>query len=738
MSKKKTHAIIAILSVWAILQFAPLSFSVSNFNIHSDGKGFYFTSPFNRLSVANAAAQKIVFPPEWPHAESDLLPDPALVFGRLPNGFRYVLLENHQPKNRVSLHLNVQAGSMHESDEQRGLAHFLEHMLFCGSTNFKPGELVKYFQNIGMQFGPDANAHTGFNETVYDILLPEGSKESLEKALLVIHDYAEGALLLQTEIDRERGVILAEKRARDSAAYRTFVSTMKFEFPEAKVSQRLPIGSEAVIKNADRSRLKEYYDTWYRPETMILVMAGDFDVKQAISLIEERFVTMSARAPPGLDTDFGTIKHKGIKTFYHYEKETGNTSVTIEMVKKIMRRPDSLSYQKEMLIKDIADRIVQTRLNALVGKSDSPFTSASISSGRYLHQIEYAQIDAKCSPENWEKSLSLIEQILRQVLIYGFTKSELERIKKEFLSRLDNAVKKASTRSSQALARQIIRSLNTNRVFISPVQKQKLLSPLINSLTLDDVHDSFKKTWAPEHRLVLLTGNAKLSSGRNAAQEQILKVYTHSSQVEVFRPVETKSVFFPYLPEPDKPGQIINITNISDLGIVQVDFKNGVRLNLKKTDFKADEILFSLNFGAGRSSEPPEKPGLAELCVEVINESGLGTLEKEEMKRALAGKNTDVIFGVNKEHFFFKGETVRKEVLLVFQLLYAHLTDPGYRKDAYTLSMERFRQKYISLSSSIDGALVLSGKRFLAGGDSRFGLPPYDVFEKLTLNDIRS
>jgi zinc protease len=163
----------------------------------------------------------------WPHDHSDLNPDPAATFGRLPNGFRYVLMNNRRPENRVSLHLYVGAGSLNETDTQQGVAHFLEHMLFNGSTHFPPGELVRYFQSIGMQFGNDANAHTGFDETVYDIILPAGDEQNLKKGLLVVSDYAMGALLLEEEVQRESGVILSEMRSRDSTDYRTFEATLK-------------------------------------------------------------------------------------------------------------------------------------------------------------------------------------------------------------------------------------------------------------------------------------------------------------------------------------------------------------------------------------------------------------------------------------------------------------------------------------------------------------------------------
>ena len=178
-----------------------------------------------------------------------------------------------------------------------GVAHYLEHMLFNGSTHFKPDELVEYFQSIGMRFGSDANAHTGFFETVYDIFLPSGDSSSMDKGLLVLDDFARGALLLESEVERERGVILAEKRERDSVSYRTFEATLGFELQGSRLAQRLPIGTEEVITRADQSLLKGYYDTWYRPDNMVLVVVGDFDVKTAEKLITDRFSAMEPRAP---------------------------------------------------------------------------------------------------------------------------------------------------------------------------------------------------------------------------------------------------------------------------------------------------------------------------------------------------------------------------------------------------------------------------------------------------------
>ncbi|MBN1930803.1 MAG: insulinase family protein [Desulfobacterales bacterium] len=721
-----------------ILGYSILSISLTLLFTNCSNIPYIKHSFLKYLSVVNSIADDIHCPPKWSHEQSDILPDPALVFGKLPNGFRYILMKNHTPVDRVGMHLHVQAGSLNESDKQQGLAHFLEHLLFCGSKHFQPGELVKYFQQIGMQFGPDANARTGFNETIYDVLLPKGDRENLEKGLIVMQDYAEGALLLQSEIERERNVILAEKRTRDSASYRTLVSTLKFEFPEAMFSKRLPIGIEEVIEKADRKLLKDFYDTWYRPDNIVLVMVGDFDISLATSLIKKNFEKLSSRAPAASKPNIGNIDHKGLKVFYHFEKETGNTTVTIEVLKKITPEPDSSAFQKKDLIKNISDRIVQDRLDTLIGKPGTPYTSAVIGSGIHLKYVEYAQISADCSPENWKKTLTLLEKTLRAALCYGFTQSELERVKKDFLSELDNAVNSMATRSSRTLAREILYNLNNDRVFQSPEQQRNLFAPFINSLTLQQANESFRQTWAPNHRLVLVTGNVKIDAKATKPEALIRATYNKSRRQEVSKPIEKKSVKFPYLPDPGKSGRIIDKREISDLGILRIKFENGVYLNLKKTDFEADEVQVNIAFGNGRAEEPASKSGLAALTSEVMNESGLAALTRDEIDRALAGKNTSIKFDISEDRFLFEGKTVSKEIYLLFQLLYAHLVDPGYREDAYKLCMEKFKQKYSALSRSISGAMHLSGERFLAGNDSRFGLPVYEDFKTLTLEDIRS
>ncbi|RJP84987.1 MAG: insulinase family protein [Desulfobacteraceae bacterium] len=689
--------------------------------------------------LSSIAAQDAIFNPtrQWAQETSDLKPDASVIYETLPNGFRYILMKNSRPESRVSMHLYIQAGSMHEAENERGIAHFLEHMLFNGSENFKPGELVKYFQGIGMKFGPDANAHTGFYNTVYDIDLPQGDRDGLEKGLFVLRDYAAGALLPEDEIDRERGIILAEKRTRDSADYRTFEASFNFELPDALLSKRLPIGTEEVLRKADRRLLKSFYDAWYRPGKMVLILVGDFEIPIATGVIKETFGTLSARGPAVAYQNPGVINHQGIKSFYHFEPEAGSTSVSIETISPKINPPDSAELQRQRLLSAMSNYILNNRLSELLEKPDTPFTSAVTNSGNYLNYLEGADISAECSPDNWKATLTILEQTLRKALTYGFTKSEIDRAKKTFISGLDQTVKTAATRESRNLANQIMLSLSGNRVFQSPAQKKELLAPFIETISANDLHLALKNDWAADHRLILVTGNTDLKNQPQPPENLIRAVYDASHRIALEKPLEKALIGFPYLPTPAQKGKIVHQETISDLGIVSVKFENNVHLLVKKTDFKANQVQAALVFGSGQSGEPEKSPGLALISQRVVNLSGLGHLTRDELKQALAGKNTGVIFQVDEDHFALAGESVTDEIPLMFQLYHAYLTDPGFRQDAMDLAIAQYAQEYDALSHSIDGGMMFQGARFLAGGDSRFGLPDIDTLKKHSLEDIR-
>lgn len=671
---------------------------------------------------------------DWPHENSDLNPDPSMVFGRLNNGFRYIMKVNSEPKNRVALFLDVQAGSLFESDEQRGLAHFLEHMLFNGTKNFPAGKLVEYFQSIGMNFGGDTNAHTTYDETVYNVVLPGNSLEEIDKGLLVMSDYSRGALVPESEVERERGVILSEKRARDSASYRTHVATTRFTMRGTKIPERMPIGIEETLKKADRKLLLDFYNSWYRPENMVLVMVGDFDPDLVKPLVEKRFSHLESGAPVQECPQVGQPDHKGIEFFYHYEPEEGATEISIESVWAEKKQNDSFKLQKKNLQEYAVALLVRHRFEKMLESGSLPFTSGNYYSGNFLHTIGYASIHVKTSPDTWRQSLEELEQVLRRALKFGFSDEELKRVKKELEAMLDSAVLTANTRNSTELANDIISHLNKNKVFMSPSQEKKLFMGVVENITREDVHEELKRTWSHNNRLISLTGNTKISDDR--AVDVIQATYKQSKKKKVSQAPSSSKVRFPYLELPEnivKPKEVIDLAEINAEKLI---YPNGVVVNLKQTPFKKNSISIVADIGNGKRSEPFAGMGL--LAESVINGSGTGTLKESELRTALAGSTVKLRFKVGHTSFRWIGDCVTKDVEQLFQLLQAVVVDPGMRKDVYKVNMDNFQQMYKQLDQDVEGSLQLHVNRFLGGGNDFFGLESWEEFSKIKFEQIKS
>ena len=305
---------------------------------------------------------------------SDLPVDPAIKWGRLENGLRYAILPNHEPKGRVSARLAVHVGSLYENENQRGLAHYLEHMAFNGSTHFPAASVVEFFQKLGMDFGGDTNASTGFDRTIYQLELPDTKPATIHEALTFFSDVAGGLLLEDKLVDKERGIILSEKRARDSVGLRTYMAEMEFLVPETRFPQRLPIGTEAVINGAKRDRFVEFYNAWYRPERMVLVIVGDIEVAVVEPLVKELFSPITARAPALPEPGLGVVKPADtVVSAVHPEPEAGSVNVALETVVPYKFEPDTTGLRLKYLPRTLALQRLNRRLSILSKKRDRPF-----------------------------------------------------------------------------------------------------------------------------------------------------------------------------------------------------------------------------------------------------------------------------------------------------------------------------------------------------------------------------
>lgn len=689
---------------------------------------------FTGSKVSAASATEDCLSTEWPHDSSALEPDPSLYFGRLDNGLRYVLQTNNEPKDRVAVYLNVEAGSLYEKKSERGLAHFLEHMLFNGTTHFPPGELIDYFRSIGMSFGADVNGYTTYTDTVYKLVLPQGTEKSLENALLVMRDYADGALLLEEEVERERGVILAEKTAKDSARYRSAVARNSFVLDNTPLPDRQPIGVESVLLQVGPKELRSFYQRWYRPDNIILVLVGDFDLNTAETLISTHFDSLRS-AESASCPDYGTVNHSGTRTFYHFEPDLGATDVAIETVGNKIPENDSLPLQQENILRYMASMIMNHRLTRLQEYVTTPFTSAGYYDSVMFDRFRITGIRATTKKEAWRQSLAQIESELRKMLSYGVSESELERVKKDLLADLENAVLSADTRNSMHLISQIVASLDAHRVLQSPEQELRIFGPFVEGVTREEINRMFRDSWADETRLVQVIGDAELSDPE--VNDELLTYYRELKAGSLEPPDEEQIVpTFPYLSGEKQIVPPLKTTSYIDIEAQRIDFTHGLVLNLKSTDFKKNQVRAVLNFGAGRRSLPKE--GLALLASSVVNGSGTAQFTISQLQEALSGTSVQYGFRIAEESFALSGQAVTDEIEMLFQVLHALLNDPGFRSSVYEISMNNIESMYRRLDSSIEGGVTLYLDKFFSGSSPSSGLPPWEQFASLQLSDVVS
>jgi len=668
----------------------------------------------------------------WPSDRSDLTPDPALTRGTLANGFRYVVMENHEPQDRVALFLYVHAGSLNETDEQRGVAHYLEHMQFNGTTHFPPGELVKFFQDIGMNFGGDTNAHTSYDETVYRIDLPKGSQEYLKKGFLVMSDYARGALLTEEEVDRERGVILAEKRSRDSAQYRSMVAANSYKYQGTLLPRREIIGIDAVLLHADSKLLRSYYDSWYHPENMLLVVVGDVQQAQTVSLIGEMFAPLrgSGKMPPC--PELGEVHHSGTKVFYHPEPELGRTNVSIEALWNEKPENDSRQLQKEELLRYASIMILHNRLQKLKEDKSDVLTDAGYYSGDMLASIRYSSITAATRGDKWQETLGLLDTVLRQALVYGVTQGEVDRVKKDITASLDSSVLTAGTRESERLGRDIIRQFGDNRVYMSPYQERQLYGDFLAQIQVEDINSVLRTDWSQDNRIISLSGAVTID--KQNPEKYVLKTYNEYASKDVI-PFQGEGLeHFPYLKVPETSSAVIRNERFADIGAERLELANNVAITFKKTNYEANTVRIMVDVGRGKLSEP--SPGLSLLAEGVVNDSGTKRLSSVELAQALAGTTVDVNFTVGPESFRYSGRAVVGESELLLQLMYHLLQDPALRDQAWTGTLSRLQQMYAGMAKDVQGPVRMEVERFLAGGDPRVGLPPWPQVSSLRLEQL--
>ncbi len=685
------------------------------------------------MAMAPFAAANALQGEGFAQDRSDIAADPAVRYGQLDNGLRYAILQNDTPPDTASIRMAFNVGSMVEEDDQRGLAHFIEHMAFNGSENVPEGEMVALLERYGLQFGPDTNAGTSREYVVYQLDMPEVDDETIDTGLFIMRETASNLTLDIDAIDRERDIILSEERLRNTPVRRWSNALMEFRYPDSLVAQRDAIGIPEVIQTAPREAFARYYDEFYRPDRAMLVIVGDIDVDRVEAEIADVYADWAASGNPAGPPVAGSVDpDRGFETGYFHDPDFF-TVLTVESVQPDTIEEDTMASRFDGLLDSLATGIVSRRMSTIISSGTSPL----IQGGANFSTEEYgfaarANILAVAQPDRWEEGLAVVEQELRRALEHGFTQSELDEQLTNLRTALETSVEQADTRVSSSLSDALWSSWRFNQVFGHPADALARYNEYEDDITVEAVHAAFRDQWAGNGPLVFLATSLEIDN----AEARIADVWNESAQTAVDAMEDVEIAAWAY-EDFGTPGEVVERTEIDDLGVTRLVFDNGVRVSLKQTDFENDVIRMTMTFGRG-DLEPRNEAVVDTVASSVFTSGGLEAHSFDDLGRILAGRNVGGSFSVNAGSFSMSGSTTPADLELQFQLFAAYMTAPGYRPESLAQFRASLPELRRNLGSTPGGVRTRDISRMLRSGDQRFGFPTQDEADDVDLDDVRA
>lgn len=666
----------------------------------------------------------------WPRIESDLPPDPALHAGTLPNGLRYLILPNAEPRDRVSLRLLVAAGSLHEADDERGLAHFVEHMAFRGTRAFPDGSLTPALQRLGLGLGPDSTAFTLYDHTIYHLELPDTKEATLREGLRVFREYATAITFDAKSIERERGVVLSEEATRDTPAARNSRANLQFLFPQSRQAMREPIGTEEAIRRFTRAQFVAFYDAWYRPERMAVIIVGDVDATAVERIVAAE---LAAVAPHGLaraDPD-NLIPNRSSAPDIGVFSDPGMLGVglTFEHPVAAPRGLDTHERRVHALRQALAFAMFRDRLQKTSHEPETSFVVPDTTLGWILPEWQLAALTVAGKIADWERVVADVEHEHRRAMQSGFTARELDEARAVFAAGYEEAVRAASTRPSDWLAGQLAAALLAGSVFTAPATLQRDLAPELAATSLHDCLAAFREAWTTRAPHVLVSANSSFQIRREQIAAALNGSRKTAAPPRAERAAATTFSYGSFGP----PGRLVHDEPLADLDARLAEFANGVRCNFKSTRFEADAVDIHVRVGEGKLVQPKNQPGLDLLADAMLTPGGLGRHTAQELRDLLAGHTVSVGYRTEADACVFSAHCARRDVLLSLQLIAAYLTDSAYRLEALREAQAEFGTMYATLAASPGGPISIGALRTLTGGDRRFGVP---LSEEISARDV--
>jgi zinc protease len=614
--------------------------------------------------------------------------DPTVIKGTFENGFTYYIKTNKKPENRASLWLVVNTGSVLEDEDQRGLAHFVEHMAFNGTKNFARHELINYLESIGMQFGPEINAYTSFDETVYMLEVPTDNKEYIEQGFQILEDWAHQISFEPEEIDKERGVIIEEWRLGRDAEMRMLDKQLPILFKGSRYAERLPIGKKEILESFDHSVLTRFYKDWYRPDLMAIIAVGDFNEDWIKELIEKHFSGIPVNKNDRERSFFPVPDHDETLFATASDPEASRTTVSVYYKCDPLPRTQISDYRR-MLTERLYTRMLNIRLYELLNQAEPPYLFGYSTKTSLVKTKSVYALAAAVNEDGLEKGLTTLLTESARVRRFGFTQSELDRAKYELLREIEQYYKEKDKTESQSYAGEYQRNFLEEEPIPGIQYEYELSQALVPGISLDEINNLVNTLMTEKNRVVMISAPEREVSVI-PGEDKLLAIFSKTDQQEVEAYVDEVSDQ-PLITETLQTSKIKKEKLHPEPGIIEWKLSNGIRVILKPTDFKNDEIHFQ-GFSTGGTSllsDADYKSGNS--AADVISLSGVGEFDLNDLNKKLTGKVVTVFPFISELTEGVIGNASPEDMETMFQLIYLYMTAP--RRDTIAFRSYQARMK---------------------------------------------
>ncbi|MCY4482536.1 MAG: insulinase family protein [Spirochaetaceae bacterium] len=651
------------------------------------------------ILAAAIVALAVIAQGSWAQApEGDIPFDPEAHHGVLSNGLTWYVKENREPLNRAQLRLAIRAGSILEEEHEQGLAHYLEHMAFNGTERFSGHEIIEYLESIGSKFGPDLNAHTSFDETVYKIEIPTDDPEIIDTAFEILSDWAFAIVMDPEEVEQERGVVLEEWRTRRGAGARIRDLQYPVLFGESRYSERLPIGLPEVIETATLEDLQGFYERWYRPDLMAVAIVGDFEAERMVELIRRHFASppegeayqeRAARpAAPTVRPEYPVPPHAEPRVTVETDPEMSSTTIRIYS-KLPPRTGQSVATYRHLLTQSLFAMMANARLFERTQVADPPFIGAWFGQGLFLANTAVLYASARVDEDGVERGLDTVLEEMQRILRYGFTATELEREKANLLRSMESAWLERDQRPSVGLVEEYVRHYMEGETVPGIDAEYELHQQLLPEITLQEVNTLAEPWRTMESTVAMISGPEAVASGPEVEQALLAKLQgTASLQVD---PYEDIASDVPLMADLPAPGSITAEEPIEEIDAVRWTLSNGATVIAKQTDFRNDQVLLKATSPGGTSLVADGDYIAAITATAIAEGSGAGVHDRVALDKLLAGNTAAAEPFIGALFEGFSGSSSPEDLETLFQLVTLYGTAPRLDPTYFSSYSSRLR-----------------------------------------------